>query len=72
MVDPKRTLQLSKLQAQGKSAHKDGYFGSAVMNQHPLPTYMNTPSDLMQMNAGVVPGGEEEEEEEDPYYGPYG
>ena len=79
-VHVERTIALATLNEKDKKNETtEGYFSREVMDQHVLPAYMN---DVMEMNAGVVPGSpfehggeeeeEEEEEEDDPYYGPFG
>ena len=79
-VHVERTIALATLnEKEKKNETNAGYFSQEVMDQHVLPAYMN---DVMEMNAGVVPGCpldnedevvvEEEEEDDDPYYGPFG
>ena len=78
-VHVERTIALATLnEKEKKNETNEGYFSQEVMDQHVLPAYMN---DVMEMNAGVVPGcpldNEDEvvvveEEEDDPYYGPFG
>ena len=53
-VHVERTIALATLNEKDKKNEtNEGYFSREVMDQHVLPAYMN---DVMEMNAGVVPG----------------